>query len=76
MTLLVKCLFPNNACADEMKETFCEAESVIQPYLQILANLMHGDMYAVNKVKQILWCTNERSMYMIYGHISHTFTIG
>jgi len=37
----------------------CEAESVITPYLKIVANLLHGGKYVVDKVEQILWSNNE-----------------
>jgi len=30
------------ARADETKERFCEAESVITPYLNVVANLLNG----------------------------------
>jgi len=78
MTLLVNILLSssNSACADETKETFCEAESVIKPYLKILANFLHGEKHAVDKVEQILWYNNQHLMYHGYCLIGHTFTIG
>jgi len=35
--VIVAFLFSNSACADETKKTFCEAGSVIKPYLKIAA---------------------------------------
>jgi len=56
-------LFSNSAFAGEMKETLCEAESSIIPYLKILTNLLHGEKNALDKMQQILWHNNEHSMY-------------
>jgi len=33
----------NSACADEMKETFCEVKSVKKLYLRIAASLLQGE---------------------------------
>jgi len=35
-------------------KTFCEADSVIKPYLKIAANLLHGGKHAVDEVQQML----------------------
>jgi len=45
-------LFCFQTALGKSKETFCEGESVTKPNLKILANLLHGEKYVVNKVEQ------------------------
>jgi len=58
-------------CADKWR-TFCRAESAIKSCLKAIAYLLHGGKHAVDKLRQILWSNNERSMYYDYRCICHT----
>ena len=58
------------------KKTFCEVESVTKPYLEIVANLLHGGKHSVDKVEQIPWFNNEHSMCYDYCHVGLRCTIG
>jgi len=46
------------------KKIFCEGESVIKPYLKIVANLLHGGKHFADNVEQIglPWSNNEHAM--------------
>jgi len=50
----------NSTCADRKEKRYCKAESVVKPYLKIVANLLHGSKHPVDKVNHILWSNNEQ----------------
>jgi len=46
----------------KQKETFYEAESVIDPCLKVVANLLHSGKHAVDELEQIPLSYNQHSM--------------
>ena len=57
------------------KRTICEAESVIKPYLKIVAHLLCGGKHAVDKLEQMPWSNHEHSKHYDYNYRnSYAFT--
>ena len=49
---------------------------MINPYLKIVASLLHGGKHSVDKLEHMLWSNNENTMYHGQLPILHCTVIG